>query len=117
MAELLVATKTLHMVSSQIQDERLPAEPVARLHPDALDARGFRDGDVATITSPAGRVRARLLADESVRRDVLLLNPARWRGDLSGVNQLREALVTDLGDSAAMHETRVRLEGRAGASN
>ena len=54
--------------------------------------------------------RVRVLGDGSVRRDVLLFNPARWRGDLHGVNQLREALVTDLGDGAAMHDTRVRLQ-------
>ncbi|HEY3451004.1 MAG TPA: molybdopterin-dependent oxidoreductase [Myxococcales bacterium] len=106
----LTATKTLHMVNAQALDERLPAEPVARLHPDSLRARGLCDGDLAAIVSSAGRLRARLAADPEVRRDVLLLNPARWRGELQGVNRLREALVTDLGDGAAMHETRVRLE-------
>jgi anaerobic selenocysteine-containing dehydrogenase len=105
----LLATKTVHMVNSQIDDEHLPHEPVARLHPDALRARTLSDGAMATVTSRVGRVRVRLLADASVRRDVLLLNPARWRGDLCGVNQLREALVTDMGDGAAMHDTRVRL--------
>ncbi len=45
----------------------------------------------------------------ALRRDVALLNPALWAGDLSGVNQLRESRVTDVGDSAAMHATTVRV--------
>ncbi|MGC4116384.1 MAG: molybdopterin-dependent oxidoreductase [Myxococcales bacterium] len=106
----LVATKTLHMVNAQALEERLPAEPVARLHPDTLRERGLCGGDHATLVSRVGTLRVRLEADPEVRRDVLLLNPARWRGELQGVNQLREALTTDLGEAAAMHETRVRIQ-------
>jgi anaerobic selenocysteine-containing dehydrogenase len=105
----LVATKTLHMVNAQAQDEHLPAEPVVRLHPEALAARGLADGAAAAVVSPVGRVAVRVAADPAVRRDVLLFNPTRWRGELAGVNQLREAVLTDLGHGAAMHETRVRL--------
>jgi len=61
------------------------------------------------VVSEVGRVKVRLAADESVRHDVLVFNPALWEGDLSGVNQLREAAVTDIGDSAAMHQTMVTL--------
>ena len=35
---------------------------------------------------------------------------AAWRGDLQGVNQLREATLADLGHAATMHETIVTLE-------
>ena len=62
------------------------------------------------VESSAGSVRARLSADEKVRRDVLLFNPAAWRGDHQGVNQLREAILADMGDAAALHETKVRLK-------
>jgi hypothetical protein len=40
---------------------------------------------------------------------VLLINPSLWKGDLFGVNQLRESFLADLGDGAAMHETRVTV--------
>ncbi|MBI2892527.1 MAG: molybdopterin-dependent oxidoreductase [Deltaproteobacteria bacterium] len=105
----LVATKSLKMVNAQVTPDDLPAEPVARAHPDVLAARDLADGGVAVISSSAGRLSARVRADSSLRRDVVLLNPARWRGDLVGVNQLRESRVTDLGEGAAMHATRVRL--------
>jgi anaerobic selenocysteine-containing dehydrogenase len=105
----LLATKSLHMVNSQIQPERLPAEPLARLHPDTLAARGLGDGAAGVLTSPVGRLAVRLVADATVRRDVVQLNPARWQGDLVGVNQLRSACLTDAGEGAAMHETLVTV--------
>ncbi len=39
-----------------------------------------------------------------------LFNPSAWRGDLQGVNQLRVADLTDVGDAAAMHETHVTID-------
>lgn len=108
----LVATKTRRMINSQILPEDLPEEPVVRINPTVLSERGFAEGDRAWIVSKVGKVKARLTADEKVRRDVVLFNPALWQGDPCGVNQLREAFLTDLGNSAAMHQTKVTL--RAG---
>ncbi len=88
----------------------LPDEPVVRTHPDTASGLGLEEGDLVRVASSVGRVRARLAYDETVRRDVALLNPAAWRGDLQGVNQLREATLADLGNAAAMHETLVTLE-------
>ncbi len=105
----LMATKSLKMVNAQINSEDLHAEPVVRLHPDTAAAKDLADGEVIVVESGAGSVRARLKTDETVRRDVLLFNPAAWSGDRQGVNQLRESILADLGGAAAMHETRVRV--------
>ena len=105
----LVATKTLRMLNSQVLPEDLPEEPVARVNPATLSEMGYSAGDRVWAVSKAGKVQVRLTADEKVRRDVLLLNPALWKGDLNGVNQLREAFLTDIGDGAAMHQTTVTL--------
>ena len=105
----LMATKTRRMVNSQILPEDLPGEPVARVNPAFLSEKGFGEGEKAWVVSKAGRVKVRLAGDERVRRDVLLFNPALWKGDLNGVNQLREALLTDIGNGAAMHQTMVTL--------
>ena len=53
---------------------------------------------------------ATIAADPVVCPDVLLISPSHGQGDLSGRNQLCEALLADLGDDAAMCETRVKLE-------
>jgi anaerobic selenocysteine-containing dehydrogenase len=105
----LVATKTLRMLNSQILPEDVPEEPVARVNPAILSERGFREGEKVWVVSKAGKVKVRLAADEKVRRDVLLFNPALWKGDLNGVNQLRESFLTDIGGGAAMHQTMVTL--------
>jgi hypothetical protein len=105
----LIATKTLRMVNAQILPSDLLPEPVARLHTERLAAEGFGDGDLGWVLSRVGSVRVRLRADPALRRDAVLINPALWSGDGCGVNQLREAQLTDLGDGAALHETRVRL--------
>ncbi|MBW2453174.1 MAG: molybdopterin-dependent oxidoreductase [Deltaproteobacteria bacterium] len=106
----LVATKTLKMVNAQIEATNLPPEPVACVHPSRLTGEPLADGDHGWVTSKAGRVRALIRTDDTVRRDVLLLNPAAWQGDKQGVNQLREATLTDVGKTAAMHATCVTLE-------
>jgi len=104
-----VATKTAQMCNSQILPEDLPAEPLARLNPATLSELGFKGHEEAWVVSPVAEVKARLVADEKVRRDVVFMNPSLWKGDLSGVNQLREFVLTDIGNGAAMHETKVTL--------
>jgi anaerobic selenocysteine-containing dehydrogenase len=106
----LVATKTLRMVNSQILPGDLRADPIVRLNPEVLSRMSLQEGDFAWVVSKVGRVKARVAKDEKMRKDVLLFNPALWKGDLSGVNQLREAFLTDIGGGAAMHQTMVRLE-------
>jgi anaerobic selenocysteine-containing dehydrogenase len=105
----LVATKSRRMINSQALPEDLPDEPEARVHPSVLKTCGMVDGERVMVVSAVGKVEALLKADETLRGDVVVMNPARWKGDLSGVNQLREAKLTDLGCGAAMHETRVQL--------
>jgi anaerobic selenocysteine-containing dehydrogenase len=105
----LVATKTLRTLNSQVLPGDVPDEPVVRVNPLVLAELDLADGSEAWVVSKVGRVKVRVAADDSVRRDVLLFNPAMWKGDLSGVNQLREAAMTDIGDCAAMHQTMVTL--------
>ncbi len=97
------------MLNAQILPEDLPPEATVALHPDTLARLGLAHGQRIQVRSTVGEIGARAAADPTVRRDVALLNPALWAGDLSGVNQLRAAHVTDLGDSAAMHATTVRV--------
>lgn len=106
----LLATKSRDFVNAQVNDEDLVAEACVRVHPATAAARALGEGDLVRVRSEVASVRARLALDETVRPDVLFFNPARWRGDLQGVNQLREATLADLGGAAAMHETLVRLE-------
>lgn len=105
----LVATKTLRMVNAQILPEDLPAEPTVAMSPQTVAGLGLANGQRVRVASAVGQIQARLAVDAAIRPDVVLLNPSLWAGDLSGANQLREARVTDLGESAAMHATAVTV--------
>ena len=98
------------MVNAQINPEDRPPGPVAMMHPEAMAALDLEQDAVVRVKSDAGEVEVRLGADDTLRGDTLLLNPAAWRGDLQGVNQLRVAGLTDLGKAAAMHGTLVTVE-------
>ncbi|MDJ0762402.1 MAG: molybdopterin-dependent oxidoreductase [Myxococcota bacterium] len=110
----LMATKTIHMVNAQINERDLRDEALVRAHPQTLLEQGLLNEQRVLVKSSVGSVQARIFADETVLQDVLLFNPAAWRGDLQGVNQLRESIMTDLGNAAAMHETQIKLETVAG---
>ncbi len=86
------------------------------MHPDTIARLGLVDKQRIHVAHAVGEINASAAADPTVRRDVALLNPALWSGDLSGVNQLRESRVTDLGESAAMHATTVRVSPSTCAS-
>lgn len=106
----LVATKTRELHNLQVTSPSdLPEQPVVRVHPNVLSKLGIVDGDPAVVESRVGRVAVKAVADAELLEDVLLFNPALWQGDALGVNQLREARTTDIGQAAAMHATAVTL--------
>ena len=78
----LIATKTLKMLNAQVNSRDIVDEPEVKTHPATLANLGFKTGERVLVESPAGSVRTRLSADETVRRDVLLFNPAAWRRPL-----------------------------------
>ncbi|MBT4526574.1 MAG: molybdopterin-dependent oxidoreductase [Deltaproteobacteria bacterium] len=104
-----IATKTLKMVNAQINTEDLPSEPRVKAHPDTIFRFGLKSGDLIVVESNVGSVIAIIDADDDIHPEVLLFNPATWKGDLQGVNQLRESHISDIGEAAAMHETLVTL--------
>jgi anaerobic selenocysteine-containing dehydrogenase len=105
----LLAPKTLKALNSQMLPEDVPEEPTVRVNPATIAELGLGAVTRVRVQSKVGAVGARLQADQTVRRDVVLFTPQVWTGDPSGVNQLREAFLTDLGESAAMNQTAVTL--------
>ena len=105
----LLAPKTRRMMNSQVLPEDLSDAPLVQLSPAVALRLGLAEGDTVLVRSAVGEVRARLLTADTVGPDAVLFVPSAWRGDLTGVNQLREARLSDIGDCAAMNETRVFL--------
>ena len=105
----LLATKTLKMVNAQINLEDLPASPCVLANPGTINDLDLTVGEQVVIESKVGSVHARLEADPNVLPEVLMFNPSAWQGDMQGVNQLRESVISDLGVAAALHETLVTI--------
>jgi anaerobic selenocysteine-containing dehydrogenase len=105
----LLAPKTRRMMNSQVLPEDLPDEPRIRLNPATGSRLGAAGGDMVRVRSSVGEVLARVVTDPQVHPEVVLFVPAAWRGELSGVNLLREARLSDLGDGAAFNETTVEI--------
>jgi anaerobic selenocysteine-containing dehydrogenase len=105
----LLAPKTRRMMNSQALPADLPDEAVVRVNPRTAARLLVADGGLVRVRSSVGSVPARLLADPQVHPEVALLIPSGWSGDPSGVNQLREARLTDAGEHVAFNETRVDI--------
>ena len=103
---LLMAFSTEKAQSSQwARPQQGPAE--ATVHPEA--ARGFADGDLATVESEVGAMTVRLRFDDRQRRDVVLMAKGGWLRDGRCANALVPARLTDAGGGAVYYDTPVRL--------
>jgi anaerobic selenocysteine-containing dehydrogenase len=102
----LVAISTEKAQSSQWV--RAPDGPAAAtVHPDAVP--GFRDGDLARLSSELGSMTVRLRLDAHQRRDIVLMakGGALSRGHCT--NALTPATLTDAGLGAAYYDTPVAI--------
>jgi anaerobic selenocysteine-containing dehydrogenase len=79
----------------------------ATVHPRA--AAGFRDGQLATIQSPLGRLTVQLRFDERQRDDVLIVPKGGWLRTGRCANALVPAAETDAGGCAVYFDTPVRI--------
>ncbi|MFI5180716.1 MAG: molybdopterin-dependent oxidoreductase [Thermoanaerobaculia bacterium] len=76
-------------------------------HPDA--ANGFGDGEVVSLESALGGLRARLVFDASQRRDVVIVPKGGHFDSGTSANALIRARLTDAGEGAAYQDCRVRI--------
>jgi thiosulfate reductase/polysulfide reductase chain A len=75
-------------------------EPRLWMNPVAADARGLKDWDVVTVTSPVGSVKVALQVTEAIREDCVYLTP--------GYGHLSKGLTTAYGvgvSDSALHVT------------
>lgn len=75
-------------------------EPRLWMNPVAADARGLKDWDIVTVTSPVGSVKVALQVTEAIREDCVYLTP--------GYGHLSKGLTTAYGvgvSDSALHVT------------
>jgi anaerobic selenocysteine-containing dehydrogenase len=84
-----------------------PDLTAATCHPDA--APGVGDGEVVTLESAVGRMRARLTFDPAQRRDVVIVPKGGHFDRGTCANALIRARLTDIGEGAAYQDCRIRI--------
>ena len=96
-----------------ICSERTPADhaplPEVKLHPDEATKHKLQNGDRVRVESAQGTITARLLTDESIRRDCLVAERGGWIKAGHGLNILTTDLASSVGEGTPYYETSVRI--------
>lgn len=106
----LVMVKRQDLLNSQLLEEDAEALPAASLNPSTMADAALKDGDRVWLYNSLDRVEAVVVSSEHTRLDVVELAPSMWKNDRGGINRLRHALLSDLGPTAAVNETKVFIE-------
>ncbi|MEO0481509.1 MAG: molybdopterin-dependent oxidoreductase [Planctomycetota bacterium] len=109
------SSKGLWLLSNSHRDSQcgqwavdLPDRLPIRVHPSACP-EGLVDGDEVTVESEVGRLTARLVVDESLRADTVVVPKGGSFDGGTACNILIPEAPTDIGLGAALQECRVRL--------
>lgn len=102
-----MATSTPKAQSSQWSVKLPPGPAPARVHPDA--ANGFADGEIAVLESRVAGMDVVVRHDESIRRDLVLMDKGGMLRDGRCPNLLVSAVEFDDGGGAACYDELVRL--------
>ncbi len=105
----LLMVKRRSFLNTQLLDQDAETRPTVSLNPKVMAEIGLRDGDRVWICSPLDRVEAIARGSEFTRPDVAELGPSVWKDDQGGINRLRRAMISDLGPTAAVNETKVTI--------
>jgi anaerobic selenocysteine-containing dehydrogenase len=103
----LLMVKKTSFLNSQLLEEDAETLPAAGLNPTVMAEAGLHDGDRVWIYNDLDQVEAVATQSNRTRPDVLELSPSMWKNDRGGINRLRPALLSDLGPTAAVNETKV----------
>ena len=106
----LLSTKTNRILNTQVLAKDLPELPWVLMHPEVLDKLGMSENEEVRVVSSVDSIQALAAADDTLRRDVVFVIPTVWQNDGGGVNRLRNDTMSNLGPTAAMCETMVRVE-------
>ncbi len=106
----LVSPKTRNILNTQALMKDLPEAPRVLLHPDLINELNLDEGERIRIVSAQDAIEALSAADDTMRKDLVFVTPTIWRNDDGGVNRLRCDTMSNMGPTAAMLETMVRIE-------
>jgi len=106
----LLMVKKRSFLNSQLLREDAEPYPIVYLNHHVMAREGLKDGDHIWLYNSLDRIEVIAKSSEKTRSDVAELNPSMWRDDRGGINRLRPALLSDLGPTAAVNETKVKIK-------
>ena len=105
----LLMVKRRSLLNTQLLDQDAETCPTVSLNPKVMADMDLRDGDRVWVRSPLDRVEAIAKGSNFTRPDVAELGPSVWKDDRGGISRLRQAVISDLGPTAAVNETKVTI--------
>ena len=105
----LLMVKRRSLLNTQLLDQDAETIPTVSLNPKTMAEMDLKEGERVWVSSPLDRLEAILRASEFTRPDVAELGPSVWKDDQGGVNRLHRAVISDLGPTAAVNETKVTI--------
>jgi len=105
----LLMVKKPSFLNSQLLEEDAETIPTVSLNPSVMTDLGLKDGDRISVRSSLDQIEAVAKTSGKTRPDVAELGPSIWKNDQGGINRLREAVISDLGPTAAVNETLVSI--------
>jgi anaerobic selenocysteine-containing dehydrogenase len=106
----LLMVKRRDLLNTQLLDQDAQPMPTVSLNANVMGEMGLKDGDRVWVSTPLDRVEAVISGSARVRPDVAELGPSVWKDDEGGISRLRQALISDLGPTAAVNETKVTIQ-------
>ena len=101
----LSSIHSTHFLSSDHQEE-----PAVYLHPLTAKKEEINNGNQVVISSPRGKVKARVVIDSKVREDTVLIYQGWWLETGASVNVTTSDRISDMGDQAAYYDCLCRIE-------
>jgi anaerobic selenocysteine-containing dehydrogenase len=101
--------KRLDVLNSQVLPDEAQERPTVCLNPDVAVKLGLKKGDRIQVESSKDKMEAILKISHKTRKDAVEFYPSVWKDDKGGINRLRNSIISDIGPTAAVNETKVTI--------
>ena len=105
----LLMVKRPEVLNSQVLPEEARELPKVNLNPRVAQDLDLTTGDRIWLESPRDKIEATAQVSPRTREDTVEFFPSVWKNDGGGINRLREAIISDIGPTAAVNETKVTV--------
>jgi len=105
----LLMVKRPEFLNSQVLPDKARERPTVCLNPQVAGELGLTEGDRVWVESSKDTLEAIAKVSAQTRKDTVEFYPSVWKNDGGGINRLREVILSDIGPTAAVNETRVTV--------